>query len=329
MNEADVSDVVIVISVKDTAVLTEYISYFLKNLNTQKIVVIGNRAVQYAISHIEHTRFIDEDMLYSGMTFEAVRIILEELNPRAVGRTGWYFQQFLKMAYCFVTSQKHYLVWDGDTIPLRKLGFYDSQEGRYLFNLKSEFNKPYFDTLEKLFVPVITKQIDRSFISEHMMINTDIMKNLIADIESNQQLKGNSFYEKILRAVDPKNLPVSGFSEYETYGSYMLQHYSAIMKFRNFTTMRHGGMFFGANPTSSDIEWAAKSFDTISFEKYDRRWGILCFSKSKRYREKHEMQQLAAFFENFIYAYSTVRLIVRSILRRRFPVKKEYLICRH
>ena len=47
------------------------------------------------------------------------------------------------------------------------------------------------------------------------------MKNLIDQIEANTKLSGQTFWEKILMAIDGRNIHLSGFSEYELYGTYV------------------------------------------------------------------------------------------------------------
>jgi hypothetical protein len=52
------------------------------------------------------------------------------------------------------------------------------------FDLKTECHEEYFNTIAKLF-PGMHKCIKPSFISEHMIMNCDIMQYMIHDIEAN------------------------------------------------------------------------------------------------------------------------------------------------
>jgi len=60
---------------------------------------------------------IDEDSLAEGLKRDYVSALLvaRGANPE---RSGWYFQQFLKLCYSLDPSASdYYLVWDADTIP--------------------------------------------------------------------------------------------------------------------------------------------------------------------------------------------------------------------
>lgn len=140
--------VVIPISEKDADNLQKNLPFFLKYLPCDTLTVIGSAKVGERFGGDPRVRFVCEDSLYEGMTFARIKTILEQRDPGAGRRTGWYFQQFLKMAYALCCEAKAYLVWDGDTLPLRKLTF--EENGKYLFNLKEEYHLPYFATMQKL-----------------------------------------------------------------------------------------------------------------------------------------------------------------------------------
>ena len=134
-------------------------------------------------------------------------------------------------------------------------------------DLKHEYHPEYFETMGKV-LPGFRKVIERSFISEHMLIKCDIMKNLINDIEKNEDIKGEKFWEKILNAIEPKKIYDSSFSEFETYGTYVALRYPSVYKLRDWHSFRLGATFFDKDTISDrDFEWLGKDFDAISFEK--------------------------------------------------------------
>lgn len=56
----------------------------------------------------------------------------------------------LKYQFAFHEPEDDYfLIWDADTIPLRKLEFFDGQ-GRMLLTKAEEYHPPYFQTYEKI-----------------------------------------------------------------------------------------------------------------------------------------------------------------------------------
>ncbi len=204
---------------------------------------------------------LDENNMCPGLSYTSVDKIMK--SKGVYTRTGWHFQQFLKMGFALSKfAGEYYLSWDADTLALSSISFFDKEE-KPLFTMKKEFHKPYFDTMRKLIG--LYKTADFSFIAEHMMFKTSYMKELLSAIEhSNNQ--GNSWYEKILNAsVD---LLYPGFSEFETYGTYVLVNHPGSYGTQLLSTFRGAGMIKGRWIDDKSIEQLAYDFDTASFEMF-------------------------------------------------------------
>jgi hypothetical protein len=135
--------------------------------------------------------------------------------------------------------------------------------------MKNEHHVPYFKIINMLFDGSVFKLTNRSFIAEHMMIDKDIMVEILEKIENNKKINGNNFYEKILYAIDRNEIGGSGFSEFETYGNYVLKYYPEIYCPRELRTLRDGAHFINKADINNDVlNWIAKSYDTISFEDH-------------------------------------------------------------
>ena len=174
------------------------------------------------------------------------------------------------MIYCRICHDKYYLIWDSDTIPIKKVSMF-SNDGKPIFDVKKEYHKPYFLTLKRLF-PKLGKKYNYSFISEHMIINTNLMKNMIKRITFNKNLIGNTWYEKIINCIDIKDLPKSGFSEFETYGTFVKEYYKQIYHIRHWKSLRlrkgNGILDFNSNfLINNSIGNIFKNYSAISFEK--------------------------------------------------------------
>ncbi|MDR2342473.1 MAG: hypothetical protein LBD84_05490 [Campylobacteraceae bacterium] len=136
--------------------------------------------------------------------------------------------------------------------------------------MKSEHHVPYFKTINTLFDGVIFKLTNKSFIAEHMMIDKDIMVEIIERIEKNKKISGNKFYEKILYAIDRNEIIGSGFSEFETYGNYVLKYYPEKYRLRELRMLREGSYFINKKDINNNVlNWIAKSYDTVSFEDHE------------------------------------------------------------
>ena len=73
------------------------------------------------------------------------------------------------MQYAFECRDEYYMVWDGDTVPCRKIEMFSKETDQPYLDLKHEYHPEYFDTMGKI-LPGFRKVIERSFISEHKTI---------------------------------------------------------------------------------------------------------------------------------------------------------------
>lgn len=157
--------------------------------------------------------------------------------------------------------------FDREDMPCKPFPMFSQESGLPYLDLKHEYHEEYFRTLEKL-LPGMHKCIEQSFISEHMLINREIMGNLIRDIEANGQIPGETFYEKIIHAIPPERLVSNSFSEFETYGTYVAFRRPMAYKLRSWNSFRYAGQFLDPSTIGDeDYEWLGKSFDALSFEK--------------------------------------------------------------
>ncbi len=278
----DAFDIYIISSQKDLEFIERTVKYIRKNIEAECIYVVTKKVSKELASSFDMCVFLDEDRLFDGLFFDAVKKEIAKYSP-FVKNTGWYFQQFLKYACAFISKNRYYLIWDADTIPVRKIDFYNSK-GQPYFNLKREYMENYFFTIFELFS--LKKSTKESFVSEHMLFDAEIVKEMCSEIMLKTQIPGNSFWRKILYcsfnfsgAKDDRQM---NFSEYETYGTYCDYRYPKKYAKRKLKTLRFGTEFLGDNPSDDVLSWAGKDFDTISFEHYgDNRIVNVVVSKTE------------------------------------------------
>lgn len=256
-------DIIIPVKINDVNKLIQQAKYLKKNLNFDKMIIITPNTSNILTQNISSI-IIDEDLLVPKEN------LIKLFNIRGINETdriGWYEQQFLKMSYSRICKNDYYLLWDADTIPINKINMFDN--GYPIFDIKTEHHQPYFNTI-KLLLPSL-KFSKFSYISEHMIIKTEFMKNLLEKIEKNNVIQGKNFWDKILMSIDKKDITQSGFSEFETYGSFVDTYYPNYYKHRKWSSKREMVKFFGKidNLCQSDFDWLAKDFNSISFEKWD------------------------------------------------------------
>lgn len=265
--------IIIVAHSSDLELAKQNIPVIYHFLKPKQIVIISNKDAIFEIKQMKfsYVKFMDEDKIMPSLNLEEIKNLMQKRYPY-VERAGWYFQQFLKMAYATICADEWYLIWDADTIPLRKLSFF-TKDGKGILDIKSEYHKPYFRTIKKILG--INKIIEGSFISEHMLINKKAMIELIYQIEQNSEIKGIKFFEKVIYALNIKELKGNGFSEYETYGNFVMKNFPEIYSVRKLRTLREGKILLGACPDRKVLKWASNSYDIISLEKYHKADPIL------------------------------------------------------
>ena len=259
---------------------------FLKN----KIIIICSKNLFYNITKIcKECSLINEDEMYKNLTI----MNIQQLLPYHKYKPSWYFQQFLKMAYYNISKNNYYLIWDSDTLLLNNITFFNPINNKPYFTMKNEYHKPYFDTLK--IILGLDKKSQKSFISEHMMINKNIMKEIINKIESNKFLKGNTFFEKIINSINQNKSEESPFrfSEFESYGTYIYQYYRNKYEYRSLRSCRKGFSYIGLNLKKEILNWVSRSFDTISFEKWTgENTAIINLIMNETIRENYEFKNV-------------------------------------
>jgi hypothetical protein len=127
-------------------------------------------------------------------------------------RSGWLFQQFLKLSGDKLCSQAFYLVIDADTVLTRSHIFRQNQ--KTIFYCRNWSRPEYFKTYKKLLGK--KKTSNRSFVTHYMLFEKAKVSKLKRAIESKHK---TSWYQAILRNID-KSKQVT-FSEFETYGNFL------------------------------------------------------------------------------------------------------------
>jgi hypothetical protein len=226
----------------------------------QKLYVITGRRnipkLQRALTADVH--FLDEDELIPGMTLASLYDLSLPGLPKGA---GWYFQQLLKFAFSFRRQEDdYYLIWDADTIPLRPLRFFDSS-GRMLFTTATEQNPAYFDNYRHLLREEPHREF--SFISQHMIVQKSILRELLSIIESNFP-GDDSWAWKIMRNL--KGTSTNLFSEYETFGHFVKNHYPSRAAYRELSWLREGAYQSFRAPSQRDLERLGREYDFVAFE---------------------------------------------------------------
>jgi hypothetical protein len=207
-------DVVIPVIEKDMGLLVEVVESLRKNVGQpiDHIFIIAPESdkIKYFCNE-NNCNYVNEEKV---MGFKK-----DEIGYRVNGRdrSGWIYQQLIKLNCNKISTKEYILLADSDTILVKKQIFVDDY-GKMYFDMSDEFHVPYYKFMEKYLG--IRHQCGMSFVSHHMIIRRSILKKLKKVIED---FSGNNWQEVIIDNLDRNEL--SCFSEYETYGNYLFNNY--------------------------------------------------------------------------------------------------------
>lgn len=205
------------------------------------------------------------------------------LPPENHDRIGWYLQQFIKIAAAKDAlpndnPEAVVLIWDADTIPLRRLDFID-KSGKLIYYQGSEQHPPYFDFIERAFG--LKRENQFSFIAQCFPTKLSWAQEFCQQLESST---GVGWIEAILTHLDCTQR--AGFSEYESLGTLIWNRHRSEVGFTPNLWERNGQGLLGKPSQLSEDEWLGLSlaYDYISFEAWDSNRGLR--SKWRSYKNR-------------------------------------------
>lgn len=254
-------DVLIPFHWKDSDTLRSALPFIRKNiLNVRVIYIVGEQDPE-----IPDTVFVSESVF-------PYKALIPLYYPRYLYRTGWIFQQLIKMmAWKFIEGLSPiYLVWDSDTVPYRPLKFV--QDGVFLFGKSHDIHDPYFEHIHRVY-PDLTNTMAKdtcglptfSAISHHQILSRSHIEDLIQRVEA---VHDNMPFELVfLSSLDPNEK--APCSEYELYGNFMRVFYPDIVRFRDLKMIQTSTHHFGH---TFDIDYPfGDHMDLVSYHKYENQ----------------------------------------------------------
>lgn len=230
-----------------------------RSLCKDDIYVIARHNLKAYIQNLG-VSFIDEDSLLDNLTFKTIHSTL--LDPRPC---GWFFQQFLKMAYSFVCQKEFYLSWDCDSLLIKE--FTINLDSVFLNALPARIspNHPYYNT----FTTLLNLKFNNNyqFMCEFMIFNKSIMQDLCKTLNQKQP---QYFYQPIISLVN-KDSKTYSFSEFETYANFVLNHYKDTYQLQFYPVYRCGARFFKEIPSLDNalVRDFGKTYYMLQFNHWD------------------------------------------------------------
>jgi hypothetical protein len=141
-------------------------------------------------------------------------------------KKSWLKQQILKLS-CDKIKSNNILIVDCDVFFMKPIKLI--HKNKFNFYMANEYHKSYFNTNK--YILNLDKQTEKSFISDFIVFNSSILKNLKQDIEKQNNDYWVSTLENYLgndsnfKTLTKMEFPL--FSEYELYGSYVYKNYKS------------------------------------------------------------------------------------------------------
>lgn len=170
--------------------------------------LIKNIAIEY------NCKFIDESKI--------INLKKNEINYQVNGidRSGWIFQQLLKLHVDTISKQEYIFVIDADTVLTKPKSLISN--GKIIFDFSDEYHKPYFKAYKK--ITGLKHNLPVSLVSHMKLFEKSKLIKLREHINKNNN---ENFIKSVLINLD--HTEMSSFSEYETYGNFCLNSYDDII----------------------------------------------------------------------------------------------------
>jgi hypothetical protein len=214
-------DVVIPSVPKDLDTLELCIEGIRKNgKNVRRIIVVSKERLTDSAEWFDEKQypFSKRDLILEIFQGDEQKTDRFLTDPKA--RSGWIYQQFLKLYAPFVIPDisSNVLILDSDVIFLNPTAFM-TEKGFPIFNTGSEYYKPYFNHMQRL-LPDLTR-VDRRYsgICNYMLFQRPILEDLFSCIETRHQTLA---WKAICRCINHQMLYASCLSEYEIYFNFTL-----------------------------------------------------------------------------------------------------------
>ncbi|MCH9617257.1 MAG: hypothetical protein SP4CHLAM5_07810 [Chlamydiia bacterium] len=209
-------DVVIPIHRKDAKNLDTVIAKVKEHIeDVGRIIVISKERFSYKAEWVDEKDF----------PFSIVDVANELCGNGGVGnhiRRGWYYQQLLKLYAHYVIDDltDDILILDGDTVPTRKMSFFDKQGKVYL---NARHARRYTATYKRHALKLLPEEINLNRlvnpVVHHMVFTKEILDDLFSRVEEKY---AKPFWQVFANLVAPANdrntrLFDMGASEYVIY----------------------------------------------------------------------------------------------------------------
>lgn len=242
---------------KDLATLpivVESLRRFLRHpLGNIYIVAPKNSNLLIEFCRKNNCQFINEELV---APFPKKNLVYK---PQGLDRSGWVYQQLIKLNADTLVKTPNFLVWDADTLLVRPQAYF--RKGKFIINHSDEYHLPYFENYKKLLNQEAKSKI--SFISHKTIMSKKVLGELKDKIE---QESGKNWHTAIIDSLDQNE--ISSFASDEVYGNFINTYYprSFILEYwfnNNFLSRKN---MTSLNKIQKEAE---QYFNSVSWHSYN------------------------------------------------------------
>lgn len=214
-------DVVVPAHPKDFDVLRHCVRGALRYIEGLRFLHVV--AAEPFVADDSRVRWVDERAAKALPDVAQVAALLAPHGDAATARTGWLYQQLMKLGAPGYISDltSAYMVIDADVIWLRRLPCAVDAGVRFPYTLAYEHHPPYRDAYERLFGAA--PKAPFSLTAHQMTYDQVLLSEMKRDIERNHD---GSWWQAYIRAMDPRE--ASPISELDIYGFWVLEHHPEL-----------------------------------------------------------------------------------------------------
>ena len=206
-------DVVIPTIAKDTDLLLTMVNSlktYIRHTINNIYIVSKNTPEIINLCRENNFIFIDE--------FELIGYGKEKITYtyKGINRSGWIFQQLLKLSGDKITECDDYIIVDSDTLLINDHHF--KNRDKYIFYENEEWHEPYFKSYSKIFG---YRPSNRMSFTSHMMI---FNRQYLRAMKSEMELLHKKTWDRVYLSTINEN-EMSCISDYDTYANWVFHNY--------------------------------------------------------------------------------------------------------
>lgn len=265
------------------------------------IPILESESLHWKTKNIE---IMDENLFFIkkfALTMEQMREEYQKTGHKKHREFGWWYQQMIKLGAStqIQNISEHYVVWDGDLIPLKKwdLSILNTHDGSVDYHIailqneaRNDFNKQEYEKCIQhlLGFHSFSPLKEGTFVSHHMVFKVEYVKEMIEFIlHKNEIVKSWPLYFISLSHKYYR------FSEYMLYTSFMMHFHKNRFFYHPYEKYGKSGIRF--REPEDIIQQISESYSSSQQQSEKKDFTYEEISNFFHTNSKHELPSYVQF----------------------------------